>query len=220
MEGPSPSPPPPHAFFNGSEMRRQVHQYHQRQWRCRVAARLLIRAAIWLLGAWTMSGWHPRAVHVYLVASAAILAWVVLLPCASHTAEAAGRSSRGDSVGRVRRAARATHSVSVAEPAAVSCPTYAPHASLPSHAAAEASPGDATFTGALTPAQQRALLVALKDCRTAGATRCAMDKGFRQRLMESELGEWAVCLCGSGEAFGCCCAPVKAELLRVLLCAV
>ncbi|KPA79445.1 hypothetical protein ABB37_05283 [Leptomonas pyrrhocoris] len=78
--------------------------------------------------------------------------------------------------------------------------------------------GSATplFDGVLTQAQQRSVLLAMQRLGTPGATRCAMDAGFRRTLVNAALDDSAACVCGSGAKFGACCASVKDELLAII----
>nr|CCM16095.1 Putative uncharacterized protein [Leishmania guyanensis] len=208
----------PYAPFNGGEMQRQERECHLRQWQHRCVARFVIRLSIWLLGARLLSGCHPHALGAYLVLSMALMAWVLLgasdeqddhlekeafPPTSNYDARTHGE----DGSVALRRAGRHVRQ----SPALT-------RASVCAAAAKEGvtSPSKPLFTGILTPSQQRALVLELKELRTNGATRCAMDVAFRRRLVETELGETAICMCGSGEAFGSCCAPVKDFLLHVL----
>ncbi|KAL7701770.1 hypothetical protein NQL31_001058 [Lotmaria passim] len=83
-------------------------------------------------------------------------------------------------------------------------------------AAAAAEVQQPCFDGTLTAQQQRALLLAMQTMGTPGATRCAVDAGFRRRLVNTQVEDMATCVCGSGAIFGACCAPVKDRLLAII----
>ncbi|KAG5477171.1 hypothetical protein LSCM4_04388 [Leishmania orientalis] len=218
----------PHIPLNGREMRRQMHTYHHRQWQYCYVARFVIRLSIWLLGAYLMSERHPRALEAYLVLSMTLMAWILFR--ASGEEEEEEERERKVSAHECHDGVQAKdedshlalRSVgsSVRQPSAPEHTSFASTREKPSSAESDkdgaASSSTSLFTGVVTPSQQRVLLLELKEFRTTGATRCAMDVAFRRQLVETELEETAICMCGSGEAFGSCCASVKDILLRVL----
>ncbi|KAG5477435.1 hypothetical protein CUR178_05139 [Leishmania enriettii] len=216
-----------HIPLNGREMRRQMHTYHHRQWLYCYVARFVIRLSIWLLGAYLMSECHPRAFEAYLVLSMALMAWILFRASGEEKEEERERKvSAHECHDRVQAKDEDSHLAlrsvgsSLRQPSAPEHTSFASTREKPSSAeldkggAAESSAS--LFTGVVTPSQQCVLLLELKEFHTTGATRCAIDVAFRRQLVETELEERAICMCGSGEAFGSCCAPVKDILLRVL----
>ncbi|CCW70865.1 unnamed protein product [Phytomonas sp. Hart1] len=74
-----------------------------------------------------------------------------------------------------------------------------------------------TAAVSFTFSQQHALLVRMKGLGTPSALRCVFDDAHRTRVMGFRPARPRVCcLCGSGDPFEQCCAPVK-EALRTIL---
>ncbi|KAG5476910.1 hypothetical protein LSCM1_05242 [Leishmania martiniquensis] len=215
----------PRTLFNARDMRRQVRKHHRRHWQYCEIARFMVRLSIWLLGAHLISECHPRALEAYLVVSVTLICCV--LPRVSGEEAGGGETvsthkpdndvqAHDEEDNRLLRRAGSC----VRPPSAVAHQYVAPASEKCMRAvpgkAREASSDTHKFTGILTASQQRVLLLELQELRTTSATRCAMDAAFRRQLAETELGETITCICGSGEAFGSCCASVKDALLRVL----
>ncbi|KPI89253.1 hypothetical protein ABL78_1586 [Leptomonas seymouri] len=89
--------------LNGQEMRHQWRVYHQRQYQYRLAARFIIRLAVWLLSVYLVQQWSFRAVPYYLALSMILLAVAV-----AYGEDASGRVAPATS-GEHGAGARARH---------------------------------------------------------------------------------------------------------------
>jgi hypothetical protein len=232
--------------LNSAVMRRHWQQYRQRQYQYRLAARFLIRLSIWILSVYLVRAWDSRAVPCYLLLSIVVLILTLSYGrdeeesylAAAHLRRRVENSDganthpgrEGDAENNDNAAAEApqlgpalrrrdprskgdhpANSVSSLDPRVSSGGAGA----LPESASA---PEDdrPEFDGVLQQAQGRALMRAMQQLSTPGATRCAMDAAFRRTLVNTELDDLAACVCGSGAKFGACCRLVKDHLLAIL----
>ncbi|KAG5502774.1 hypothetical protein JKF63_04542 [Porcisia hertigi] len=216
----------PSAPLNGRRMRRGMHEYHKRQLHYRLVARFVIRLLIWLLCARLVSECHSYALQAFLVLSLVLTIWFSV----SVSDEQDNQGGRAAPVPAnndgIKRGCETDKGALGFPGPNLRQPTVAPSASSCATqemlTCAERDDGAATasmkppFTGVLTPSQHVALMKELGEMLTIGATRCAMDAAFRRKLAKTEMDEVETCICGSGDRFGRCCAPVRDLLLRVV----
>lgn len=205
---------------------RQRRRYHLKQWYFRRAARLVVRTAIWLFGAYLVGCWHVESIQLYLIVSVAMLIAVNLerqsnskedrtaaalpAPAATTLADESESAGRGPLVdGPAAASGRGARRPVASATTAAALPSPVRHA-----AAASAATGRAAE---LSQEQQRLLRHTLQKMGTPGAVRCAMDEAFRERLfLEKNEADGAICICGSGLPFRTCCSAVKDQLLAVM----